>query len=258
MWVISNLWSFLCLLCSFESSWLQNQSKSFTPCDSVHTSLCMRRSVWGPLCFSAYAYLVTPKMVSRLCVSLCEAGVESSLFICPPVCLQYIRRGASILTSSLRSRISLLQHGGQRGSQNEQRPRYETAELTGISPAAGCNIPFVRGPVRWGSSCGSLSKGRRFWALRWIGQTHVIGGYGVENSLNPWLYKQESLLEWERDRQREKNRCPGLHWSCYLLVLSAVGGKFEGQGPKSSQTNYLTPMLTVWKKASFMTAEQTA
>lgn len=31
-------------------------------------------------------------MVSRLCVSLCEAGWESFLFIYPPVCLQYIRR----------------------------------------------------------------------------------------------------------------------------------------------------------------------
>lgn len=102
----------------------------------------MCRSVWGPLCFSAYAYLVTVKMVSRLCVSLCEAGVESFLFICSPVCLQYIRSTASVLTSSLRP-VSLSCSRGRRGSQSEPRPRYATAELTGISSGAECKIPFV-------------------------------------------------------------------------------------------------------------------
>lgn len=50
---------------------------------SVHTHprIWVRECVWGPLCFSAYAYLVTLKMVSRLCVRLRELPLYS------PCCL---------------------------------------------------------------------------------------------------------------------------------------------------------------------------
>lgn len=112
------------------------KSFSYTVCDRVHTS----HLVWGPLCFSTYSCLVTLKMVSGLCVSLCEAGVQSILFICPPVCLQKHCICLDIIPSGY---ISVPPHGGQRGSQGEKTPPYVTADLLKIQPVARRNIPFV-------------------------------------------------------------------------------------------------------------------
>lgn len=134
--IFSNVWSLLYLLCSFKSSWLVQITHPYvTVC--THP---MCRSVWGLLRFSAYAYLVTLKMVSRLCVSLCEAGVESFLFICPPVCLQYIRSTASVLTSSLRP-ISLScstddseDHRASRGLAMWPLSSWEFSQGPGVKP----------------------------------------------------------------------------------------------------------------------------
>lgn len=195
-------------------------------CDSVHASLCVSRSVWGPLRFSPYAHLVTVKMVSRLCVSLCEAGGESFLFICPPVTV-HKRSATSVLTSSLRS-ISLScstedseDHRVGRGIKMWPLSSWEFRQELGVKS------PFIRRAVRWMSSCGGLSKEGGFGAwgepLRptWL----VAMGENIHQILV--IYKQESLLAWERDRKWDKNRCPRLHGSCYLLAPSAVGGKFE-------------------------------
>ena len=67
---------------------------------------------WECVGSSVLLCLVTLKMVSRLCVSLCEAGVESFLFICPSVCSQHIRSciGLDLIPSA---HISPQQHGGQ-------------------------------------------------------------------------------------------------------------------------------------------------
>lgn len=169
-------------------------------------------------------------MVSRFCVSC---------FICPPVCLQYISSTASVLTSSLSAHISLLQHGGQRGSQSEQRPHYATAELAGILPRAGVKSPFVWRVVKWGSSWGGMSKEGVFgpWGER-VRPRWLVG----RGEKTHWIFKQKSLPEKQKDRQREKNRCPRLCGSCYLLALSTVGGKFEVWGPESSQIE------TIWHR----------
>lgn len=84
-WVFTD--AYFSLYLSFRGSW-----KSLTPAwQPAH--ILARRSVWGPLRFSAYACLVTLRMVSILCVSLHEAGVESFLLFFPffsllPVFLQ--------------------------------------------------------------------------------------------------------------------------------------------------------------------------
>lgn len=111
-----------------------NWSKSFT---HMSQSTC----VWGPLCFTAYAYLVTLKMLSRLCVSLCEAGSwELPLYL--PSCLFTVHKKCCVsLDLILLVHISLLQHRGQRESQNEERPRCASAELMGISLGVWCKIP---------------------------------------------------------------------------------------------------------------------
>ena len=198
--------------------------KCFTPC--VHTSSW--RSVWGPPCFSAYAYLVTLKTVSRLSVSLRVAGVESPLFICPPVCLRHRRRAAPILTSSLQPRISLLQDGGWRERQRDgRRTRHVTAELTGVFHRVW-NPPYVAG----GKVRGSWETDGVFGPRgEWVRHTWSVGmGKKTQWSL---AYKwRESLPDWERgtgsERRTDVRGCVGLP-TCWHRQQWEASLKSKGQ-----------------------------
>lgn len=148
-------------------------------CDSVHTSRvweCVGSSL--SLCICIFSHTENGKQV--MCEPVWGGRLELPLYL--PSCLFTVHKKHCICLDLIPlAHISLLQHGGQGGSQSGQRPRYATAELTGILPGAGCKIPFVWWAVRWGSSCGGLSK---------------EGVFGLRGShLRDWWARQRNFIQ---------------------------------------------------------------